>query len=264
MLHRCDAESAGLRRAQQAAEDAEAFRLAGEAIYSYLASIPDRAQTFDTPDGLHVLLDPEKTAKENAAAYFKKFKKARSGLPRVASRLVVLERNRAYWEQLLWELDRAEAASIADLAAACDEIGDSLGSKKAAKRPAARRSPPRSRTVDLGDGTTAHVGRSPQDNERVTFSVAGPDDLWFHARNVPGAHVVLKQPTARGSATEAQILAAAALAAGQSRAADAAKVEVDYTQRKHVRKHGGGRVGLVWYTDFKTVRVTPNRLPPPV
>ncbi|MFI5389192.1 MAG: NFACT RNA binding domain-containing protein, partial [Candidatus Eremiobacterales bacterium] len=101
------------------------------------------------------------------------------------------------------------------------------------------------------------VGRSPKDNERVTFTVGAPNDLWFHARGVPGAHVILKLPDPRDRPTDEQIVAAAALAAGQSRAAAASKVEVDYTQRKHVRKQGGGRPGLVWYTDFRTVLVEP-------
>ena len=94
----------------------------------------------------------------------------------------------------------------------------------------------------------------------MTFSAGKPDDLWFHARGIPGAHVILKLSNAREQPSAEQVMAAAALAAGQSRAADAAKVEVDYTRRKHVRKQGGGRTGLVWYTDFKTVIVAPRKI----
>ena len=259
MIDRCDAEMDQLRAAERRGAQAGEYRIAGESIYTYLADIPERAESFVTPEGLRIALDPLLSAKENAAAYFRRFKKARSGLPRVAARLATLIANRAYWEGLLWELERAQSASADDLSVVCDEITDTIGSRKTqAKRAARRRTAPA--PVELPGGAVAHVGRSPKDNERVTFSVAAPNDLWFHARGIPGAHVVLKLSNPRDRATDEQILAAAALAAGQSRAADAQKVEVDYAQRKHVRKQGGGKVGLVWYTDFKTVLVQPRKL----
>ncbi|MBV8461314.1 MAG: DUF814 domain-containing protein, partial [Candidatus Eremiobacteraeota bacterium] len=112
------------------------------------------------------------------------------------------------------------------------------------------------RTVPLPGGAIAFVGRSPKDNERLTFSVAGPNDYWFHVRGVPGAHVIVKTQ-GRELAPE-QIEAAAAVAAGHSRAVGATSVEVDYTRRKHVRRQAAGRPGLVFYTDFNTVRVRPQ------
>ena len=87
--------------------------------------------------------------------------------------------------------------------------------------------------------------------------MARPDDLWFHARNIPGAHVVLRLDAAR-EPSEAEVRAAAALAAFHSKAGAADKVEVDYTQRKYVRKQVGGAPGLVWYTHARTVLVTPR------
>ena len=257
LLARCEQEMSGLRRGLASARDADALRIAGDTIYAYVASIPERAERFVTPDGTQVTLDPERSAKENAAEYFRRFKKARKGLPRIEQRLAVLERQREYWEQLAWELDRALEGLVDVLAALVAEITAALGPAKAPGRAAKPRALPSTRVVDLGGGAVAHVGRSPKDNERVTFTVAAPDDFWFHARNVPGAHVVLKTPSGVAP-DQAQIIAAASLAAGQSKAADATAVEVDYTQRKHVRRQGGGRVGLVWYTDFKTVRVSPK------
>jgi predicted ribosome quality control (RQC) complex YloA/Tae2 family protein len=260
MLDRCTIELASLKRAQQRADEADDFRIAGEAIYTYLSEIPERAEAFVTPDGLVVALDPTSTAKANAASYFKRFKKARSGLPQIAKRIATLEGNRTFWEDLVWQLERAQTAKVDDLTTVCDEIADAIGYRKGTvKRRSAKK--PTTRSVELPGGAIAHVGKSPKDNERVTFSVGGPNDLWFHARGVPGAHVILKLRDAGERATDEQILAAAALAAGQSRAAEAGKVDVDYTARKHVRKQGGGRVGLVWYTDNKTVLVQPRKLP---
>lgn len=260
MLDRCAVELASLRRAQQRADEADGFRIAGEAIYTYLSEIPERAETFVTPEGLVVDLDPTSSAKASAAAYFKRFKKARSGLPQIAKRIATLEGNRIFWEDLLWQLERAQSALVDDLTTVCDEIADAIGFRKHAPKRKPSSKKPSTRSVELPGGAVAHVGKSPKDNERVTFSVAGPNDLWFHARGVPGAHVVLKLRDAGERATDEQIVAAAELAAGQSAAAQAGKVDVDYTARKHVRKQGGGRVGLVWYTDYKTVLVQPRKL----
>ena len=257
MIERCDSERASLEAAQRRAVDAEGLRVAGDAIYANLADMKPRAEALVTPEGVRIELDPELTAKENAASYFRRFKKAKSGLPRIAQRLAVLGRNRAFWESLLWELERATADGPASLAAVSDEVADAIGRRGSVPKKKAKR-PQVSRTVELTDGAVAHVGRSPKDNERVTFSVGAPNDLWFHARGIPGAHVILKTRDPREHPTDEQIVAAAALAAGRSRASGASKVEVDYTQRKHVRRQGGGRPGLVWYTDFKTVLVEPK------
>jgi predicted ribosome quality control (RQC) complex YloA/Tae2 family protein len=257
MLGRCADESARLRAAQAAATEADALREAGDAIYANLSAIATGQTQFTTPEGLVVALDPRLEPKENAQAYFKRFRKARSGLPRIAGRLVALEANRSLWEQMLWEVERAEESGDAGVFA---EVADAIDLKRS-RHAAAQTVPARKeRTVALPSGAVAHVGRSPKDNERVTFTVAGPNDLWFHARGIPGAHVVIRTSNGNTAPTDDDILAAAALAAGQSRASAAGKVEVDYTRRKYVRKQGKGRPGLVWYTDFKTVLVTPLRM----
>ena len=257
LLSRGADETARLRARQDAAAGAEHLKAAGDAIYANLTAIRPGASSFTAPDGLVVELDPLLDAKRNAQAYFKRYKKARSGGSAVAERLRVLAANRALWEHLSWEVSRAAASGSPDLLA-LHEIAESLSPQRRARNENAVRVR-RDRTVDLGEGAVAHVGRSPQDNERVTFSVAGKDDFWFHARGIPGAHVVLKLGGGRTQPTDAEILAAAGLAAGNSSAADAAKVEVDYTRRKHVRKQGKGRTGMVWYTDFQTVLVAPTR-----
>ena len=269
MLGRCDAEMTKLRGAKERAAEAESLRVQGDAIYANIARIERGTRTFVTDEGLRVHLDPLRTPKQNAADYFRRYKKARSGLPRIETRLVALAANREQWEQFLWELDRAR--SEPDLRRAIlDEVSAAIGATRRRTRAAkarggvskAQRSASRTSAaaagIPISGGATAYVGRSPKDNERLTFSVARPNDFWFHARGVPGAHVILRLASAGQSPTPEQVEAAAALAARSSRAGDANKVEVDYTQRKHVRRRAG-RAGLVWYTDFKTVRVPPAK-----
>ena len=255
MLERNATETARLQSARRTARDADGLRAAGDAIYAHLTEIVAGAEAFAVPGGERIALDPARTPKENAADYFRRHKKARSGLPRIESRLRELRASREHWEQLHWELERSHTLAPAERAMVLAEVAEATGARRAPGRTKAARPSPE-RRVELSGGATATIGRSPKDNERLTFTVAGPNDYWFHVRGVPGAHVIVKsggQPL-----SQAQIEEAAALAAAHSKASGSVGVEVDYTQRKHVRRQVGGRPGLVWYTDFKTVRVKPD------
>jgi predicted ribosome quality control (RQC) complex YloA/Tae2 family protein len=267
LLARGEEQRKELVAARERAEASDELQHAGESIFAYLAQIPPGAASFVTPEGLRIRLDPSKTAKENAADYFKRLKKARGALPHVVSRLAQLGANRAYWEELLWQIERAESAGALALQETCSQVERALGLGRTEEKTSGRAGKTRARSAAAGErsvaisgGATAYVGRSPKDNERVTFTLASPGDYWFHARNMPGAHVVLKLAGEKGVPSPQQIEEAAALAAGQSRAAGASKVEVDYTQRKHVRRQGGGRVGAVYYTHARTVAVAPRKL----
>nr|MDP9107366.1 NFACT RNA binding domain-containing protein [Candidatus Eremiobacteraeota bacterium] len=126
--------------------------------------------------------------------------------------------------------------------------------KPPARSAAKRRAPLR---LDRPSGARIYVGRSPRENVEVTFKIARPEDLWFHARGIPGSHVVLQ--TAPGSAPHDDDLAAAAdLAATHSKARNAPRVEVDYTERKYVRKQRDAGPGMVWYTNARTRVGSPN------
>ena len=114
--------------------------------------------------------------------------------------------------------------------------------------------------MPLGDGARALVGRSPHGNADLTFRIARPEDLWFHARGIPGAHVILRIDDARPPLQE-EMQKAAALAAHYSKAHASDKVEVDYTERKYVRKRPGGAPGLVWYTNGRTILASPREAP---
>jgi predicted ribosome quality control (RQC) complex YloA/Tae2 family protein len=104
-------------------------------------------------------------------------------------------------------------------------------------------------------GRLVLVGRTNRQNDALTFKTAAPEDLWFHARGVPGAHVILK--TEGKALPEEAVKEAAALAAFFSQARDEASVPVDYTPRKYVRKMQGAKPGLVTYTHEQTLRVSP-------
>jgi predicted ribosome quality control (RQC) complex YloA/Tae2 family protein len=106
------------------------------------------------------------------------------------------------------------------------------------------------------DGGQIMVGRSARENDYLTFEAARPEDVWLHARGIPGAHVILKP--GRTPASDEGIEAAARVAAYYSAARGSGKVPVDVPSRRSVRWVRGGRPGQVHYTDERTLLVIPG------
>src|SRR5207253_1980228 len=109
------------------------------------------------------------------------------------------------------------------------------------------------------NGVQLLVGRTAGQNDTATFRLATPDDLWFHARGVPGSHVILHVAP---NLADADIEEAARLAAGYSKRREDAQVDVVYTERKHVRKIPNAPPGQVTYRNERTIRVAPLRKQP--
>jgi len=235
-------------------EQPERLREAGTLLYAHHEEVPQRASSFvvqgDPP--VTIALDPELDAKSNAAAIFKRYRKALGRHAHAEQRLNDIAAQIAAAEQLAWELERSDPSEL-------DELGDDAERlDRSTPSGHERTQQPRSALeVTLADDARILVGRSPKNNAELTFRIARPDDFWFHARGVPGAHVVLRIDSSRAPTTS-ELQSAAELAAYHSKARTAGIVPVDYTRRKYVRKQQNALPGLVWYTNAKTIDVTPR------
>jgi predicted ribosome quality control (RQC) complex YloA/Tae2 family protein len=225
------------------------LRESGDALFTYGNAIPAGATAYVTPTepALTIALDPELDAKENAQRYYARYRKAADALPHLERRREALATRRAALDGLAFEAERADSPTIPELEADLDALEGRPPQRAAAAN--ARRRPPQ--RLERPSGARIYVGRSPRENAEVTFRIAKPDDLWFHARGVPGSHVVLQAPPGREPGDD-DLDAAADLAATHSKARNAPRVEIDYTERKHVRKQRDGAPGLVWYTNVRT------------
>ena len=243
-----------MERERDDAAARETLRTAGELLYAHLDEVPARAERFvpSSDPSVTIELDPELDAKANAAAIFKRYKKAMAKREHLERRLGDLQQDESFADQLVWEIGRAEASTLEELGEDLDRLERRKGLARAGK--ARRRN---AIEVSVAPDARVLVGRSPKGNADLTFRIAKPDDLWFHARNTPGAHVILRIDYARAP-QEAELRTAASLAAFHSKARGADKAEVDYTLRKHVRKQRGGAPGLVWYTNARTLLVEPR------
>jgi predicted ribosome quality control (RQC) complex YloA/Tae2 family protein len=224
--------------------DRDPLREAGELILTHQAELPLGTTQFQT-----IELDPTLTAVENAQAYFARYRKARDAEERVPE---LLEEARNSLDHLANLRTLVEVADQMDaIRALRREVGAAVGAKQNAKTPS-KSTPYRRVTLD---GWEVLIGTSAEGNAKVTFDLARGDDLWLHARGVPGAHVILRGV---GNPPDDIVERAAQLAALHSASRAASAVEVDVAQRRYVKKVPGGPPGLVRYTNERTLRVMPR------
>ncbi len=260
---------AALESNRQALADSKSggrFRVMGELLLAYGSRVRPGDTAITVPDHtagdaeITIPLDPALTPAENAQRMFRRYQKARATARALPTRTAQLEVEAGALREALVQIETASSPDDlweihADLAArgslrATRRYVQALSSWQL-KRSGAVTGPRRYQTAD---GASIVVGRSARENDHVTFHVAGPDDLWFHARGVPGAHVVLKTG---GEPSEASITTAAQVAAYYSEGRHAGQVAVDYVPRKYVRKMRGAPPGAVVYEGERTVRVIP-------
>ena len=237
----------------------EHLRHSGELLLAYQYTLSPGQTVLRTQyevDGpeLEITLDPTLSPLENAQRYFEKYdkaKRAREGVPQLVE---TTEQELAYLLQL--ESDLAFATNwpeIGEVQEALQRGGYWRGPRTS--RPGGSLSAPLK--VATQAGYVIWVGRNARQNDVVTFDKGGPADVWLHARGIPGAHVIVK--SGAGDVPEAVIRRAAEIAAYYSQARGEARVLVDVTRRKYVRKIKGGKPGMVTYRNESPVEVTPAR-----
>jgi predicted ribosome quality control (RQC) complex YloA/Tae2 family protein len=205
---------------------------------------------------LTIPLDPRCSLQDNAQVYFKKYRKAQYGLTKVQTLLTQCAAEVQYLEGIACQILQADDNETLETIAS--ELGTAVSQPGLPRRPAS--SIPTAlpyRTFVLSDGTTAYCGKHNQGNDLLLRQVAAPEDVWLHAHQHAGAHVVLKVPTGQ-EVVQATLLQAAALAAFYSKGKSAPVVEVMYTRAKDVRKFRGARPGQVRVTAYRTVAVAPQ------
>lgn len=199
-----------------------------------------------------VPLDPDLLPAENAERLFAAYRKRQAALTQAPPLIAQVELEVAQLRQ--FATDVALAADRGQL----DEVEAALQAegylRRKAKGGAAVGSAPLAMVAP--DGMQILVGRNSRQNAEVTFHRAAPDDLWLHAHGVPGSHVIIRCGQRPVSAATLDL--AARLAARYSAARGDALVQVDYTERKHVRPIAGAGPGMVTYRHERTVTVPPQ------
>jgi predicted ribosome quality control (RQC) complex YloA/Tae2 family protein len=208
----------------------------------------------DAPE-VEIEVDENLTLPEAASAYFSRYTKAKRAVEEIGARLGQLE---IELENLGTKLVKLEKAIATRDASALTEFEEKKASP-AAVRKKKKASPtlPSMRRYQSSDGYEVLVGRTARDNDQLTFRVARPNDLWLHAGDYPGSHVIVRN-SSRTDIPHRTIIEAAQLAAKFSQARKDAKVDIHYTRRKFLTKPKGSAPGLVHMSSFKTITVEPG------
>ncbi len=209
---------------------------------------------------IEIEIDPRLSLPKNAERFFTRARKTDRALEELGARLEAVQKDLSFWEG--FECDLRDAATLGEIEALEREASEDGLSVPTLERPSKKKRPPEAlgpRSFRSHRGSAILVGRSGRSNDELTFDVAKPHDLWFHAAEVPGAHVVLRV-AAGETADEREIQEAAELAAYYSKARENTAVDVIVTERRNVSRIKGAPRGLVKLTgETTTLRVAPRR-----
>ncbi|MGB7062964.1 MAG: NFACT family protein, partial [Candidatus Zixiibacteriota bacterium] len=206
---------------------------------------------------IEISLDPKYPATRNAQIYFKKYKKAKDALS-------IIEKRRSETENRMTRLERiGEQLESHDENVDLEAIRRSLTQLGFLKKPKPRAARGKQkefsgRTFLTKSGCEILVGRNNKENDYLTFKFARPDDLWFHAQDVPGSHTLLRKKEKKTELSPSEIKEAAQVAAYFSKARGEKKAAVIYTQAKYVRKPKRGKPGLALVEREKSIVVEPG------
>nr|WP_072514194.1 NFACT RNA binding domain-containing protein [Ndongobacter massiliensis] len=251
------------RRADyQKTEDAERFREEGDLLATSVHLLTRGQHTVEVEDFIcggkrTITLDPKKNAWENVQAKYKKHSKLKRSRQILEKYLPVLEEEIRYLGQVLDSIRRADQEDVLEEIREELQAQKLLPRKRKKKKKAKMPAPSTPLVFTSPSGLRVLVGRNNRQNDRLTLRVADKDDFFLHAKDIPGAHVILR--TEHKSPTEADILFAAQLAAAYSAAGEESFVAVDCTEKKNVYKAKGAKPGMVYYNDYRTLRVQPSR-----
>jgi predicted ribosome quality control (RQC) complex YloA/Tae2 family protein len=203
---------------------------------------------------IEIKLDPLLTPQQNAAKYYKEYTKKKNAERHLTEQIEIGESELMYLESVLDELSRAASErDVAEIRQELQRMGY-IRAKSGGKKEKEVKSKPL-RFVS-SSGFQVLVGKNNSQNDELTFKTAERFDLWLHTQRVHGSHVVV---SLKGREVDDRTLEEAAiLAAYFSQASQGQKIPVDYTLIKNVKKPPHAKPGMVIYTDYKTIFVTPD------
>lgn len=235
----------------------ETYKVYGELLQTYGYQAEPEAKEIEvlnyyTNEMIRIPLDPTKTPLENAKRYFEKYNKMKRTYEALSHLIVETRDEISYLESVSNALDIARTED--DLAQVKEELTQSgYVRRKFTKKKEKFKSTPLH--YISSDGYDMYVGKNNFQNEELTFSFASGNDWWFHAKKVPGSHVIVKS---RGEEMPDRVFEEAGkLAAFYSKNNGSEKVEVDYVEKKHVKKVKGQKPGFVIYhTNYSLIADT--------
>lgn len=261
-IERCQKKIVMHKEHIRSAQDRDKYKMYGDLLTANLYRIKYgdksvRVQNYYSESGekIEIPLKADISPSQNAQRFYKRYNKAKTTEKFASEQLEIAENEKYYLESV------ADALENADTPVELDEIRQELmtegyiAKQNNAKKKQQKKSEP-IKIISV-DGYEILIGRNNRQNDELTLKSAYSTDLWFHTKEIPGSHTIIRT-RGTGEAPETTMMQAAKLAAYYSKARNSSKVPVDYTLIKNVKKPNGAKPGMVIYDRYNTVYVTPS------
>lgn len=256
-LHRATKKIGVLEEELSAAENADLWRIRADNLSTYRYQFKDHADDEVTVNNIYdgekisIPLDRRVTIAANVQACYKKYDKLKRSTKFIAEQIALCREEIVYLESI------AHALTASTTPADIDEIRTELiagGYFKEARKRSALSKKPQPLKFLTPDGTEILVGKNNAQNDRLTFKIAAPEDIWLHTKDITGSHVIIRN----SNVSDETLQLAAEIAAHFSKARDSSNVPVDYVKCKFIKKPSGAKPGFVIFTNQRTLYVTPS------
>lgn len=239
------------------AKDCDRYRTYGELLYAY--NVQDTKgrdeivlEDFETGAPVHIPLDPKLDGRGNARRSFQKYNKLKKGQEHLSEQIGICENEITYFEGLLQQLDQADFETASEIREELIRLGylKETGRKQKRKKP---NKGPHCHTVEF-EGVRISYGRNNLQNEQITWHTARKNDIWLHAKDYHGAHVVIHD----SSPGEDVLRFAANLAAYYSAGRASSSVPVTWCPVRNLKKIPGAKPGMVQLGSYRTIYIDPD------
>lgn len=259
-INRCIKKDKILNGTLKKCEDKDIYKLYGELLTSNIYALKKGLSHIELAnyysenyDTVKITLDENKTPSQNVQAYYKKYNKLKKSEEAATEQLLQNEEELNYLYSVLTNINNADNYDeIEEIKKELIQTGY-IKFKKIYKSKKSKTSKPMH--FISTDGIDIYVGKNNIQNDYLTLKFANKHDIWFHTKNVPGSHVIVKNYM---DIPESTLLEAANLAAYYSKSQNSSNVPVDYTEVKNVKKPNGAKPGMVIYSTNQTIYVTPT------
>lgn len=242
------------------AKKAESYKNIGDIITANIYRIKRgmtslAAEDYTTGQQVLIELSPRLSPAANAQANYRKYAKLKSGMDIIKKRMSENKEDIDFLESVQVSLDSSENTDeLSEIEFELSRAGV-ISVKAAAVKATEKPSTPHK--FLSSDGYTFFAGKNNRQNDTLTMKTASPEDIWLHTKDIPGSHVVITG--VKEDVHDNTLFEAATVAATLSKAKGTAKISVDYTRVKNVRKPNGAKPGMVVYEKYNTALVSPDR-----
>ena len=248
-----------LQKEYDAALDCDKYRLYGDLLYTY--GITDtkgkhdiQLENYEDGKMITVPLDPKLDGNQNAKKAYTKYTKLKKGQTYLQEQIAICQNEIDYFTGVLEQLDIADFDTALEIKQELIKLGYMKEKQKSNKRKKKKESEPNITTVTSPSGIAVSYGKNNLQNEYLTWHKARKEEIWLHAKEYHGAHVIIHA----SEADEATLRFAANLAAYYSSGRNSSSVPVNYCKVRQLKKIPGARPGMVQLTNYKTIYIDPE------